>query len=286
MEINLYQDWIEHIKGELIAFGHDVKRMQSDAEVSHAYLNLIKRSVIPIPRKVLKAQAFSCPADHLAGLAEVERKVTQGEDISPHLSRNLRSPLYNDALLNDWGIHHVHLETTIETDGYVNRTGPTLFVRFDGSHAYFIDVLPHGSWALQKLVKALHDNWPKSIEQFRIRGVLGLSRDVLDTDVDALRRGNVNTAVDLGGGVVYAMIGGGYVTTGLSAEVVMQADRYAIRLEEMQEAVIQGLDAIKAETRKRGMPFPTQPHFRLQMERGHAYAVELNCMISVNLGPL
>ncbi len=132
----------------------------------------------------------------------------------------------------------------------------------------------------------LYKNWPKSIEQFRIRGVLGLSRDVLDTDVDALRRGNVNTAVDLGGGVVYAMIGGGYVTTGLSAEVVMQADRYAIRLEEMQEAVIQGLDAIKAETRKRGMPFPTQPHFRLQMERGYAYAVELNCMISVNLGPL
>ena len=102
-----------------------------------------------------------------------------------HLERylfdeQLRSPSFNDALLNDWGIHHVHLGTTIDSDGFVTRTEPVLFARFDSANAYLIDVLPHGSWSLQRLVKDLYDNWSASIKHFRINGVLGL-----------LQRGNV-----------------------------------------------------------------------------------------------
>lgn len=286
MEIDLYRDWVAHLKNELAAFGYDTTQMQSPEAVVHTFLNLTKRLVRPIPRTVLRAQTFSCSAELAAGLVEVERKITAGEDLSPHLSRQLRSPSFNDALLNDWGIHHVHLGTTVDSDGFVTRTGPVLFARFDDTNAYLIDVLPHGSWSLQRLVKELHDNWSASIKHFRISGVLSLAATVSDKDVATLRKGNVNTMIDLGGGVVYAPIGGGYSTSGLSTEVVIHSDRCAMRLRQMQQAVMENIVAIAKEAKAKGISFPDYPRFELQIDGGNLFAVEVNCMVAVPLGAL
>jgi hypothetical protein len=44
-------------------------------------------------------------------------------------------------MLNDWGIHHLHLGTKISKNtGFVERTGPLLFVKFEKNVAYFIGV--------------------------------------------------------------------------------------------------------------------------------------------------
>lgn len=286
MEIDLYRDWVAHLKNELAAFGYNTTQMQSPEAVVHTFLNLTKRLVRPIPRVVLKSQTFSCPTELVSGLAEVERKITAGEDLSPHLSRQLRSPSFNDALLNDWGIHHVHLGTTVDSDGFVTRTGPVLFARFDNTNAYFIDVLPHGSWSLQRLVKELHDNWPSSIKHFRLNGVVGLAITVSDKDVATLRKSNVNTMVDLGRDVVYAPIGGGCSSSGLSTEVVIHSNRCAMRIRQMQQAVIQNIDAIAKEAKENGIAFPDRPRFELQIDNGKLYAVEVNCMVGVLLGEL
>lgn len=86
MEIDLYRDWVVYLKNELAAFGYDTTRMQSPEAVVHTFLNLTKRLVSPIPRTVLKAQNFACPSDLAAGLTEIERKISSGEDLSPYLS--------------------------------------------------------------------------------------------------------------------------------------------------------------------------------------------------------
>ena len=262
--------------------------MQSQEAVVHTFLNLTKRLVRPSPRTVLKTRNFSCPPDLATGLTEAERKISSGEDLSPHLSSRLRNPIFNDQLLNDWGIHHVHLGTTLDSDGFVNRTGPVLFALFDNTNAYLIDVLPHGSWSLQRLVKELHDNWPASINHFRLNGALGLATSDSDKDVATLRKVKVNTMVDLGGGVVYAPIGGGYSASGLSTEVVIQSDRYARRLRQMQQAIVQDIEAIakEAKTKAKAVSFPECPHFELQIDNGDLYAIEVNCMVAVPLGEL
>lgn len=92
--------------------------------------------------------------------------------------------------------------------------------------------------------------------------------------------------VDLGGGVVYAPIGGGYSTSGLSTEVVIHSDRCAMRLRQMQQAVIQNIDAIAKEAKAKGASFPDCPRFELQIDSGNLYAVEVNCMVAVPLGEL
>lgn len=286
MEIDLYRDWVAHLKNELAAFGYDTTQMHSPEAVVHTFLNLTKRLVRPMPRTVLKAQNFSCPSDLATGLIEVERKIVSGEDLSPYLSRRLRNPLFNDPLLNDWEIHHVHLGTTVDSDGFVVRTGPVLFARFDNANAYLIDVLSHGSWSLQRLVKELHDNWPDSIRNCRLNGVLGLAMSVSDEDVATLRKGNVSTMVDLGGGVVYAFIGGGYSASGLSSEVVVESNRCARRLRQMQHAIVQDIKVIAKEATAKGVAFPECPRFELQIDNGDLYAVEVKCMVAIPLGEL
>ncbi len=286
MKIDLYRDWVTHLENELTAFGYDTTQMQSPEEVVHTFLNLTKRLVRPIPRTVLKAESFSCPTEHTAGLAEVETKIAVGEDLSPHLSSKIRCPSYNDGLLNHWGIHHLHLGTDVDSKGFVSRTGPILLARFDNSNAYLIDVLLHGSWCLQRLVKELHDNWPTSIQNFRISSVHSNASAISDKDIATLRKKNGNTVVDLGKGIVYAPIGGGCSVSGLSFEVLTKSNCYAMRLNQMQQDVIEKIGIIEKEAKSKGISFPNVPRFKLQIVNDSLFAVETNCLIKIPLGVL
>jgi hypothetical protein len=65
-----------------------------------------------------------------------------------------------DLLISDWGLHHLHLTSEMEADGFVKRTGDLLFAAFTDDDAYLIGIYPHGSWALHELVEILVREWP------------------------------------------------------------------------------------------------------------------------------
>lgn len=286
MEIDLYRDWVEFLKNQLDRFGYDIAKMQSSEAIVHTFLNLTKRMIRPTPRTILKAQNFSCPPYLCAGLAEVERKITLGENLLPHLSKQIHKPEFNDALLNDWGVHHLHLGAIIDSQGFVARTGPVLFARFDNVNAYLIDVLPHGSWTQQRLVQELHDNWPDSIQHRRIKNVDAIVTPISDEDIGTLRKKRFNTFIDLGGGVVYGPIGGGYMRSGIGFDVVYEADRCESRLREMQDSIVENIETIAEEAITKGVAFPEYPRFKLKIDNGILFAVEMNCMVAVPLPDL
>ena len=98
-----------------------------------------------------------------------------GEDIRSYLGKEILDIDYHDEFLNDWGIHHLHLGTNLnKKTGFMGRTGPVLFVRFDKEYAYFINIYDHGAWIKQKIIKILHNNWPKTILQFKMKAVNSL----------------------------------------------------------------------------------------------------------------
>ncbi|MDD3765229.1 MAG: hypothetical protein PHP86_18190 [Nevskiales bacterium] len=286
MEIDLYRDWVAHLSTELMAQGCDTSQMQSAETVVHAYFDLARHQIKALPRTPLKAKSFSCPDDLLPGLEWVEHKTRTGEDLSAHLDRTPGIPSPHDALLNDWGIHHVHLGAELDPDGFVARTDPVLFARFDDNNAYFISVQPLETCSRQHLIGQLHDNWPQSISHYRLSGILGLSMSRTDPNATAPQRCNVNTMIDLGHGVVYAPIGGGYTASGLSREVVSQADHCAHTLRKMQQSVIDNIDTIAAKAKDKGLPFPDNPRFELHVDNGTLYVVETTCMVAVPLGKL
>ena len=169
-----------------------------------------RRLVSPYPRQILKSKDFACSPKYQGALDQIERIIQDGDDLTPYLSRKIKEEVdYNDPLLNDWGVHHLHLGTKVESDGFVNRTGPLLYCRFEEERAYFIATLPHGSWTTLKLIRTVHQNWPESLSQFRARGFEGSPLN--EDQIKELRRKSANYCLEVEPGISYRSIGGGTV---------------------------------------------------------------------------
>ncbi|WP_277679760.1 hypothetical protein [Gracilibacillus dipsosauri] len=183
VKVDFYGDWISRLRNQLIEMNY--QPAESSQDVCFQYFNLQRRLIPSKPRNVLFSQEFTCPKNLEPGLRLVKEKIEKGLDIKPHLSKLILDLNYHDDLLNDWEIHHLHLGTKMESNSdFIKRTGPVLFIRFDAQNAYFIDVMPHGSWAKQKMVTSLHNNWPNSIERFRMKGAHSVSPQLTDNHIN------------------------------------------------------------------------------------------------------
>lgn len=111
-----------------------------------SYFNWRMRFVAPRPRTVdVRPNVARDPRWQLltAGITPFHRKVTQGDDLTPHLSLGAWREGYTpaserhsagadrwadkDFLLNVMGFHHFHLGTKMEPGGFVTRTDDVLF---------------------------------------------------------------------------------------------------------------------------------------------------------------
>lgn len=203
--------------------GYKVQQGTSDENISLQYFNLQRRLVTPAPREVLFSNNFTCPVQLQASLDYVVEKITKGESIKSNLSKKILKLEYNDDLLNDWGVYHLHLGTSLDNEGFAKRTGPLLFAKFDYDSAYLINVMPHGSWTKKEIIITIHDNWPESIAQFRMK-FDGLEKEITDDARKMLRRHHILSVVEVEDGIIYGPLGGGYTTSGLNAEVLRVSD--------------------------------------------------------------
>lgn len=219
--INLFSDWVKIAKLELEQRGYSLIN-QDNESISIKYFNLLKRSVPVKKRNILKSDIFECPNSLKNGLELFQNKILNGEDIFSHLSTKLKNLDEVDYLLYDWGIFHFHLGTELRSDGFVNRTGSLLFAFYDENNFYFLNVMPHGSWSRQDMLKAIHRNWPKTIEQYKLKNnnIIGLEHNVSDEEVVLLRNANVNVFIEVEPKVIYSTPGGGFVSSGHSYEVI------------------------------------------------------------------
>lgn len=255
----ILRDW-------LTGRGYTVAASAQPEQVRIQYFNLKKRLIAPGPRTVLVADGFSCPEAHRDGLAELRAKIEGGEDLRPHLSTGISNLDYDDALLNDWGIYHLHLGTAVRPDGFVTRTGPVLFARFDSSTAWFIAVLTHGQWSNQELVRAVQENWPESVERYQLKGVVGLEREVTDDDVRQARNAGIQTITQVPGGPAFGPMGGGYATDGTSIEVVMNSDALARQVRACELGIRGREDELRAAALRDGVTLPDLLLLRLERD--------------------
>ena len=286
VQADFQRDWVEILRRNLVSWGYTLDPALSQEEISFRFFNVWRRLVFTVPRTVAFSREFTCSPELQSGLDAIVQKLEQGIDIKPHLSRSILQPEYNDALLNDWGIHHLHLGTVIDASGFVERTGPVLFARFDTTHAYLIDVMVHGSWTRQDLVRILHRNWPDSISRYRMATTLALAQLLSDDDFRQLRGGHVQSFVEVEPGVVYAPIGGGYATSGISFEVVSMSDRYFTRVRQLDAHLRQNISAFVAACRRIGIEPSSNLSFRFATDFSTAHAIEANSGVILTLGQL
>ena len=239
------------------------------------YFGVCRRLISLEPRHILKSKNFSCTPEHRNALTEIEQLILYGGNLTPYLSRRIKKFNYNDLLLNDWGIHHLHLGTEMDPDGFINRTDigrPLLYCHFAGDYAYFIDILPHGSWTSQKLITTMHENWPELLSFFRQshRNRTRLS----DEEIKELRRKKINYFITMNDGTTYSPLGEGSTLAGTNIYDVMRTNQYLGEVDRKQQEIIADFPEIENRARERGISFGEPPRFELRLIGGTFCAVE------------
>ncbi|HYD51134.1 MAG TPA: hypothetical protein VEA99_00855, partial [Gemmatimonadaceae bacterium] len=228
-------DFLEDVRSQMINLlrrsGFNVDRTTAVARTCELYFNACRRHIEPRPRRAHISRELSARRLSLMerrGLKAVERLSESGGNLNPFLSKRIKDLEYNDLLLNDWGIHHMHLDVDSPgKGGFVHRSGPLLFARVEADDLYLIDVLghePRTNFANDSLLRTLHANWPQILEPRRLVGVR-VPTDLFTPDERlTLRRKRLSVA-DAIGDAVFLPLGGGSVSSGLSLEVRIRADR-------------------------------------------------------------
>ena len=135
-------------------------------EQAWRFMNWQSRLVHPHPRQVNIADGFNNLPDVQAKLPQVAAllgSIHRGDDLSAHLSRDTRQGYCLhppgrkngkdfDLLLNEWGIHHLHVSPT--------KGRELLYVIFGRGVAFVLAVTPHGAWTSRSLVETTVRSWP------------------------------------------------------------------------------------------------------------------------------
>lgn len=212
---------------EVVIRRHILKRMGPDPaedlvrmslpELMLVYGNWRARIPSPRPRKVHTSSVLAAsPAygEYRDVLDDLRGKIETGKDLTPHLSRKVRTSYERaqpsrphskrddlDLLVADWGVHHLHLSTTIEADGFVKRTGDLLFASFADEDAYLIDIRPHNSWTDVALLETVVREWPSADLLMGSLSGVRLTSQVDDADRRSLRNAGVAQPLEIDGRV-------------------------------------------------------------------------------------
>lgn len=201
----------------------DIK-VDLEKDISLQYFNFKKKQIPQIPRKVLIPKNFSVPDEFSTTINKIYERAKTGNNLNPFLSKRSKDPESNDGMLNHWNIHHFHLGDKFDKSGFIKRTGPLLYAYIDDDNFHVLGVFDHGKWTDESLIKILHDNWPETIEAFKIEGMTS-EFNFDEESLRKLRKVNIITFINIGENV-YRPFGGGYRFSGISDDVVETKYRY------------------------------------------------------------
>ncbi|MGG4344949.1 hypothetical protein [Paenibacillus lautus] len=286
IEMKFKEDWKNHLISLLNEYGYTINPNLSPSDVSIIYFNWRRRVVDITKRKVHVSKEFNCPKKYKYALREIINKIERGFDINPHLSKLIKDVKYNDLLLNDWGIHHLHLSKkyTDSSKKFVDRTKDVLFVKFNQENAYLIQILDHKSFSDQELLKIMHRNWPDIMRRLKIDS---LSHSLTNEDIHNIRKNGGNAFIEVEPGVVYMPPGMGLTTARTSTEATRNSHYYMNNLSLFELHMRNNIGSIIREAETNSVyKMPKKLKFVLHIYDTHFKAVEVNTNVVVDLGTL
>lgn len=207
---------INLFKYELMEVGYDVSRITETDKILYAYFVMCKRLVNTKKRHVYKSNVFSCPQELQEALNMLENAIENGENINPYLSRRMKETDYQDKLLFDWNVYHLHLGTTKDADGYITRTGALLFAMINDEGVYFINIYSHNDqWSDKDMLNIVNNNWPELLDTWKVNATPEV--EYTNEDIKQFRKCNVNTIIKLDDGTSLLGPGMGLNAAGGSA---------------------------------------------------------------------
>jgi hypothetical protein len=256
------------------------------ADLLILYLNWRNRLVPPRPRRAHQSRALLRNPVFAARTFEIDQlisKIINGDDLTPHLSERIRHGYEShtagkysrrrdlDLMLAEWQVHHLHLSSIVESNGFVKRDNPLLFVAFRPDDAYLVDIFEHGEWTKEVIAQTLIDEWPGSGFVHEVRDAVGLGRRTSENERGALRSAGISSPFMEHNGKVYMIGFGGLTATGTAVAATLKANSIMRSVRAFEEHLAENPDYI-GETLKSGGLQPPETcdlHFVFTQDGGY-----------------
>ena len=212
----------------------------------------------------------------------IENTLRDGGDVVPHLSRNVKNADYSDGLLWDYAMHHFHLSTKVDSDGFVERSDYLLFAIVSEDAAYLVDIVKHDDpqgdaknlkWVRHRLLETVAANFPELLDPVTIHNVTPSER-ITDEQKKELRRKNASIIVDVGGKMI-GPLGGGMTADGHSVFYLMKAGWFMRLIEDIEELLSRESEAVLSSCEKAGIDTTNGVRLKLARLRDLDYTNEL-----------
>ncbi|MBK3738129.1 hypothetical protein G3A39_02760 [Paraburkholderia aspalathi] len=214
-------DWIR-IAGD---YARDYLGFETPKNHQLAHDQLLANNFERVPKKrrreIRFADSFVCPDELKTGWEYLKAKIEAGDDLYPHLSRQIKKIQARDPLLMHWSINHFHLGTEPDSNhkGLIQGGKEIVYAHLDDKYFYAIAVLPHGHWEDFDLIETIKRNWPTHPN---ISTRMTLATNYTKEDVLELRKHQINAPASFGDGSFY--IGLGQNLAGFSASASLKAN--------------------------------------------------------------
>ena len=252
--MNFRNDLCEIAKQLLAHYGIDSSSATTDKDFIEMYMNIHLRLIRQKKYQVFRSKALtarSLSQEISDGINSVQKKLEQGVDVTPHMSKSILDGTFTDLLFSDWGICHLHLGLSMKGN-FIKRTKEVLFLSIQGNRAYLIDVRDHGRngekhvFAQFGLLQILADEFPEVIKSFELEDVIRLSTNVTNPEeTHDFRQAGVSLFREING-KVYAPMGGGITSASTSIRVVEETDRLLNWADNLEEHIDKNRDEIDA----------------------------------------
>lgn len=234
IQIDLFSEMSRIMRRELEDVGYKVN-IPDDRELMMYYFTMCMRIVKSTPRTVHEAAGFSVPEARREGYEALKKRFERGESVIAHMSKQIKGLKFQDKMLFDWGIHHFHLGTTLEEDGFFKQYDEIVYAIVDEHDVYMIAILGHEHWSDKKLLEIILANWPHLLDPYRVDGkpVVNFSSN----EVQELRDANVNVMLTLSDDHGYMGRGIGMTSAGTSSNAMLDTIRIQKELRKIEEDI-------------------------------------------------
>jgi hypothetical protein len=240
-----YNDWKEReeksITKILFSKNHDIQETDLisayEKDLVFDFANLLERIPEPVPRIIHKCSRFTCPEQYQEGVDLLESEIKNGNNLLPHLSRDIYDTTKIDKMLSILGITHFHLGTKQHQKKplLIETTVDILYAFIHKQDCYFIVIDKHGRWLDEELLHLLYNDFPEALSPWKLQGV-SLGQDSA-SDRKFLWEKNVTTLIPINN-EAYIHPGWGTSTAGTSVNARFNLDRYIHYLDCLEKKLI------------------------------------------------
>lgn len=213
----------------------------------YSYLNILKRNISTIPRKVYISKELNCPKECEQAFNEIVLKLMRGFSLTQYMSRKIEKKDSKDMLIYDWNIYHFHLNRLNNKKTFVDRSDYLLFAYITNNSAYLLQIYNHNKniepylFSKIELVRIIENNWPELLSKYQIKGIVSLAEPISDESVATFRKAGITSFVETNPGKIYISMGGGYMSNRMSYDVINTRNNWRNKVNIYQQFFIKSI---------------------------------------------